>query len=170
MKFARPPASVSDATCQFVNVLCESFFDYPVMRFVLGDSSGDYEKRLGTLIHFFVMARALRREFLIGVGDRANLDGAAIVSCPAGPGSPPQLAKLREQVWAELGPSARARYEAFGDACAPFQVETPHLHLNMIGLRRRVRGKGLGGSLLEYVHRLPREDPESEGVTLSTEG
>ena len=88
---------------EVVDILCESFFDYPVMRFVLGDSSGDYEKRLGTLIHFFVMARALRREFLIGVGDRANLDGAAIVSCPAGPGSPPQLAKLREQVWAELG-------------------------------------------------------------------
>ena len=47
----------------------------PIPDRLLGDSSGDYEKRLGTLIHFFVMARALRREFLLGVGERANLDG-----------------------------------------------------------------------------------------------
>ena len=71
------------------------------------------------------------------------------------------------RVWSRF--NFQLRLAHFRDACAPFQVETPHLHLNMIGLRRRVRGKGLGGSLLEYVHRLSREDPESEGVTLSTE-
>ena len=47
-----------------VDVLCDSFQEYPVMRFVLG-SPADYEDRLRTLVHFFVMARVLRDEVLL---------------------------------------------------------------------------------------------------------
>jgi ribosomal protein S18 acetylase RimI-like enzyme len=79
------------------------------------------------------------------------------------------LSDLREQVWADLGSSARARYETFGAASAQFQVDVPHIHLSMIGVRRRARGVGLGRSLIEHVHRLSRNDIESEGVTLNTE-
>lgn len=151
-----------------VDVLCEAFVDYPVMRFVLGSRTLDYEDALRELIRFFVMARVLRGEYLLGVGDQA-LEAVAILSRPAGPPSPPELAGLRERVWARLGPTARARYDAFSLACAPFQPETPHLHLNMIGVRPRAQGKGFGGDLLESVHELSRTDPQSEGVTLTTE-
>ena len=39
----------------------------------------------------------------------------------------------------------------------------------MIGVRDGARGRGVGRQLLEAVHRLSAEDPESEGVSLSTE-
>jgi len=39
----------------------------------------------------------------------------------------------------------------------------------MIGVRPRARGKGRSRTLLEGVHRLSRTDPESAGVTLTTE-
>jgi ribosomal protein S18 acetylase RimI-like enzyme len=39
----------------------------------------------------------------------------------------------------------------------------------MIGTRRRVRGRGLGGTLLRHVHGLSERDPDSTGVTLTTE-
>jgi len=150
-----------------IDVLSESFFDYPVMRFVLDRSSAEYERHLRTLIRFFVMARVLRRETLLGIGERP--DGAALVSRPHGPAGPRELDDLRERVWAEVGPAAREKYEAFGRACARFGIEVPHLHLNMVGVRRDAQGKGLGRLLIEHVHRLSREDPESRGVTLSTE-
>lgn len=156
-----------------VSVLVESFFDYPVMRFVVG-SSGDYARRLHTLVRFFVLARVVRYEVLLGArderspGDEGELLGVALVSEPANP-SPPEMDGLRERVWEELGSGARSRYEAFGAAAGRFSVEAPHRHLNMIGVRPSAQGTGVGRALLEAVHELSARDPASRGVSLSTE-
>lgn len=153
---------------EVVDVLGEAFFDYPVMRFVLGDE-GDYAQRQRRLVGLFVMARVLRGEPMLGVAGGSGLDAAAIVSRPDGGPSPLAFRALAEEVWDELGAEARARYEAYGAACAPFQVEEPHLHLNMIGVRERVRGTGLGRVLIDHVHEMSRLDAASAGVTLTTE-
>ena len=76
---------------QVVEVLAESFFDYPVTRFVLDPAIPGYERRLSTLVRFFAMARVLRHEVLLGTGARTALDGVALVSFPAGPPSPPEM-------------------------------------------------------------------------------
>lgn len=157
------------AVAEVVDVLHESFFDYPVMRFVLGDDATDYDERLRTLVHFFVMARVFRDEVLVGARSAGELVGAALISRPGGPGAPPEFYELRHEVWSALGEDAEARYAAFGAACAPFQVETPHLHLNMIGVRRHAQGTGLSRRLIDSVHERSRQDPKSAGVTLTTE-
>lgn len=51
----------------------------------------------------------------------------------------------------------------------PFAIEAPHLHLNMIGVRKRALGTGAGRRLLEAVHERSRADRRSVGVTLTTE-
>ncbi len=157
-----------DDVPDIVEVLQESFFDYPVMRFVIGPTN-DYEPCLRTLVHFFVMARVFRDEVMLGVRGPSGLEAAALVSGPASVESSPEFSALRERVWGELGMSARSRYEAFGAASASFGVSAPHIHLNMVGVRRQAQGAGLGRRLIEYVHRLSSDDPRSEGVTLTTE-
>lgn len=149
-------------------VLCESFYDYPVMRFVLRDAAEAYADQLETLIGFFVMARVLRGETLLGIGPEQDPDGVALVSRPEVK-SPPELGALREAVWAELGHASRERYEAFGAACAPFHMDLPQIHLNMVGVRRRARGSGLGRRLIEHVHEMSMHDAGSVGVSLTTE-
>jgi len=156
-----------DAT-EVVDVLCESFVDYPVMRFVIGPEP-DFERRLHTLITFFVMARVYKKEVLLGVGQSDTLHAAAMVSYPGAGGSPPELEALRDRTWASLGPDARTRYEAFGTACAAFEIDQPHLHLNMIGVRASRQGLGLGRVLMDAVHSLSARDPLSAGVSLTTE-
>jgi ribosomal protein S18 acetylase RimI-like enzyme len=151
-----------------VDVLCEAFCDYPVMRFVVGPDVGAYDAKLRTLVGFFVMARVHRGEILLGVGPAGDLTAAALVSRPEAAPSP-ALAELRDRMWAELGTAARDRYGVYGASVGPFQVDAPHIHLNMIGTRRRVRGRGLGGTLLRHVHGLSERDPDSTGVTLTTE-
>jgi hypothetical protein len=86
------------------------------------------------------MARVFREETLLGIGDRPHLEAAALVSRPSRRATPTALGDLRALVWAELGTAARARYDAFGVACAQFQIAVPHLHLNMIGVRRQAQG------------------------------
>lgn len=162
-------AQLTDADVpRVVDVLAEAFHHYPVMRFVLGDSA-DYARRLQALIHFFVMARVLRNEPLFGVRDGATLGAVEIVSYPHGPESPAALGDLREALWRDLGADARARYETCGNVWSAFAMEAPHLHVNMIGVRPAQQGRGLAKRLLNHVHALSADTPDSAGVTLTTE-
>lgn len=159
----------SDRTDEAVAVLAEAFFDYPVMRFVLGQD-GDYLRRLHTLIGFFVAARVLREELVLAVTEKEHrLAAVALVSLPGPRPAPDELLRRREEVWRELGSAERARYEAFGQAGHRFDLEPPHHHLNMIGVRPARAGTGLARALLDHVHALADQDAGSCGVTLSTE-
>jgi GNAT superfamily N-acetyltransferase len=149
-------------------LLCEAFAEYPVMRYVLG-SAGDYGKRLQTLISFFVTARVLREDLILGAFDSSQLAGIALVTLPGDREAPASLAQRREAVWQELGPAERGRYEAFGAAAGQFVVPVPHHHLNMIGVRPARVGTGYARILLDYVHQLAANDAQSAGVSLSTE-
>ena len=151
-----------------VNILCNSFASYPVMRFVL-DSETNYDHRLKILIHFFVMARIFREEVIFGIGDRTSLVGVALTSNPDNSLNIAELKDLRDKVWLELGPESMSRYEKFSDTCAQFKVDAPHVHLNMIGVRTEAQGMGFARKLMERVHLLSTSDPNSTGITLTTE-
>jgi GNAT superfamily N-acetyltransferase len=167
---ASPVSRLSEAqVSQAVNVLCDAFHDYPVMRYVIGPAGDDYDRRLHTLIIFFVMARVWRDEPILGISNGSALVATAILTRPGKQQPPAELAQLRETVWRELGDAARSRYEAFGEATRKFDISQPHYHLNMIGVRRTHHGKGLSRQLLDAVHAMSRNDPVSHGVTLTTE-
>ncbi len=154
---------------EITRVLCEAFYDYPVMQYVIGGPHDDYEHRLSTLVHFFVMARVLRNEELLGIGEGTDLAAAALVSYPGRGGAPAELVTLRDEVWRVLGTESRSRYEAYSACCAPFDVDVPHIHLNMIGVSRAAQGSGLGRKLIDHVHLMSRKDTSSRGVSLTTE-
>jgi GNAT superfamily N-acetyltransferase len=152
-----------------LSVLCEAFHDYPVMRFVLGSTPG-YDRRLRTLIGFFVTARLLREDLILGfTDDDGILAAVALVTLPAQRDPPEALAIRREAVWQELGAAERVRYEAFGAAAHEFDIEEPHHHLNMIGVHPSHLGRGHASPLLHHIHALADLDPGSSGVSLSTE-
>jgi len=158
-----------DEVSAAARVLCEAFHAYPVMRWVLAPAGEDYDQRLTRMVGFFVTARTFRGEPLLGIDHAGRLGAVAMLSDPSGPPSPPELGVERQAVWSDLGQEAHARYEAFGEACAPLLVTEPHLHLNMIGTRQEARGKGYGRILLDYVHTMSERDSDSAGVSLTTE-
>jgi GNAT superfamily N-acetyltransferase len=167
---ASPVIRLSEAQVSHaVAVLCDAFYDYPVTRYVIGPVDGDYDRRLHTLINFFVMARVWRDEPILGLSNGSDLVATAILTLPGKRQPPAALAQLREAVWRELGQAARRRYEAFGEATRKFDISQPHYHLNMIGVRRSHLGQGLARQLLDAVHALSHSDPVSRGVTLTTE-
>ena len=150
-----------------VRVLCEAFFDYPVMRYVLGDRDG-YPERLRTLIGFFHGARVLREDAILGVSDGGELVAVALTSLPDRV-DPPELDVLREQTWAALGADARARYDDCVRAWESTGVDEPNIHVNMLAVVPGAQGRGYGRLLLERVQAMSRERADSRGVTLSTE-
>jgi GNAT superfamily N-acetyltransferase len=151
-----------------VDVLWESFHDYPVMRYIIGVTA-DYDERLRKLMDFFASARYLRSETVLGVGEPGALSGVAMVSDPTVK-APPEVVELRDATFIALGDEAWVRYEEFGAACRPFFEDMERaIHLNMIGVRRSAQGQGVGRRLIDYVHGLSRADRASAGVTLTTE-
>ena len=157
------PGSVDDVA----RVLCEAFADFPVMRYVLGPG-GDYPGRLRTLIGFFHGARVLRGDAILGISRDEELVGVALCSLPDRV-APPEMDRLRERTWTELGADARARYDNCVRAWEPLGVAEPNVHLNMLAVPPRYQGSGFGGVLLEAVQELSRTRDDSRGVTLTTE-
>ena len=147
--------------------LCEAFGPYPVMRHVLG-SEGDFATRLRTLVGFFLVARTLRKDPILAAYDGDRISGVAVCTLPGLPG-PPDLEEARTWTWAQLGGDARERYEQWVSIWGPINVAEPNIHVNMLGVPPRYQGRGLGRQLLERVHAMSREHPESRGVSLTTE-
>jgi len=114
------------------------------------------------------MARVLRGEWMLGIGG-STLAAAVTVSKPDGSAAPAEFLKLREEAWQRLGSDARARYDAFVAAADAGEVQSPRLHVNMIGVRRGAKGSGRARVLLDYVHDMAAADGTVEGVALSTE-
>jgi GNAT superfamily N-acetyltransferase len=159
----------NDDAGEIVAALSDAFYEYPVMRHVLGRRER-YDERLPRLVELFVSSRALRDEPMLGLRDsRGHLVAAAVMTSRSAPEAPPRLLELRERIWSELGDDARTRYDGYLSAAAQFAVTTAHHHLNMIGVRRALHGRGLGRVLLEAVHDLASRDPQSSGVSLTTE-
>lgn len=151
-----------------IDVLSDAFYDYPVMKHVLG-SSGNYDRRLYRLVELFVMARVFRKEPLLGYYNGSELIAVATTSYPDVSTVSQQFSTLRKTIWDELGGNAEKRYNAFTNACSQCSVSVPNLHLNMLGVKQSVQKTGIGKRLIAEVHQLALEDGRSEGVTLSTE-
>jgi ribosomal protein S18 acetylase RimI-like enzyme len=164
-EIVRVPAVAPDTV---TDVLTDAFASYPVMRFVLGPG-GDPVRRLRRLVELFVAARALRDDPMFTAVAGGSARGAMTMSFPPGPEAPPAFARVRDEVWEELGLDARARYDACVEAWTPLGMDVPHAHVNMLGVRAAFRGEGLARLLLERAQETARATGEAEGVHLTTE-
>ena len=164
----------ADRLEEAIDVFCDAFREYPVMRYVaLGDARApldtDADARMGRLTRFFVTRRFVRGGPLFGVFADGALVGAAILTLPDEPAPPPELAAIERDAWRDLGDAARRRYDTYAQATTAFATTARHHHLNMIGVRASHAGRGFGRPLLEAVRQLTVDDPASAGVSLTTE-
>jgi len=158
-----------EKAAEVTDVLYEAFYEYPVMHYVLGNKD-DYDKQLRKLVSFFVGARALRKEPMLGINNAENrLVAAAVVTLPGDIPQPEELKGRREVLWAELGPDEQVRYENYGKSSSSLLPPEPHHHLNMIGVRTSYKGRGLARQLITAVEELALLHPSSSGVSLNTE-
>ena len=161
------PASRAGAA---VDVLVDAFHDYPVMRYVVGDAGDDYDRRLHRLIDLFVARRVDHGHPVLAVERDGAVVGVATLTLPGDPGPPSaEFDAQRDALWRELGQDAKERMERLVEIWQRLTIPGPQYHLNMLGVLRAHAGQGVGRILLDEVHRISREHPESTGVSLSTE-
>jgi GNAT superfamily N-acetyltransferase len=122
------------------------------------------------LIGLFTAVRANPNGLMLGIeDDKGRVVAAALVDLPGERPPLPSLDAIRASVWMDLGPEAKARYEAYGRMSRENDHGPGHHHLGMIGVLGSHQGTGLGRALLQHVHGLAEADAESAGVSLTTE-
>ncbi len=152
-----------------VSVLCASFYDYPVMRYVLRDSGKDYDHHLQELIGFFCESRLSRNSPLLGVRDAGQVVAAALISMPLPKPRPPELQKTIDRLMSVIGAEALARFEHYDKQSGQFKPPAPHYYLGMIGVHPEHQGRGYAKSIIEAVKAMSANDTDSSAVCLNTE-
>lgn len=154
-----------------MNVFADAFDGYPVMRFTVGDQ-GEVAARERRLVRLFVERRVARTGPMFAIAEKnpsRNLLGAILLTLPGEPPPGPEIDRISAAAWRELGEEARLRYEEYAAASNFFAEYEPHVHLNMIGVRRAQKGSGLGRVLLDAVRQIAEQNPGYSGISLTTE-
>ncbi len=154
-----------------VEALSAAFRDYPVMRYILSDAGEAYDTKLPLLVGYFTEARFARGYPVLGVerpGD-GRLAAVANINPPRPVPTPAALEECFERLRDELGLAAIDRFQDFADAGTTLNPEEPHYYLGMLGVIPEEQSRGYGRRLLETLHEMSDNDPDSTGVSLTTE-
>lgn len=152
-----------------LGVLCAAFHDYPVTRYVIGESEADYDGKLRDLVGLFVESRLVRNVPLIGMSDGYALLGVAVFSPPEEITAPREFRDYEAEVRRRLGPQAMARFKEYDRACEATDPGHRAHYLGMIGILPGAQRQGLGRLLIDAVKDRARLHPGSEGIALNTE-
>ncbi|MGQ0764858.1 MAG: GNAT family N-acetyltransferase [Gemmatimonadota bacterium] len=149
-----------------IDVLSDAFSADPLMHYLFeGEPMGT-----ASLAGYACAWRLAVGWPVLGVrGDDGSLLGVASLSRP-GESPIPEASDAAESIFREsVSPGAWQRYLAYVNASS-IGVPGGRCHyLGMIGVLTGVQGTGVGKELIEAVHTLSDEDPQSQGVWLDTE-
>jgi GNAT superfamily N-acetyltransferase len=156
----------SDRLDEMIEVLAESFFNYPTMRYILRGSGPRYPTRLRTLVGSFARSRVEVGSPLLGVetGQPPKFVAAALIDPP---GRPPR--SDGDELLEPIGQRAVQRLRNFETAIAPLEPDRGFYYLGMVGVLRGYRGRGYSKLLVDRVIDMSAADADSEGVLLTTE-
>ena len=157
-----------DDKAEVSTVLCSAFHNYPVLRFVLHSTGGEYEKHLKALVNFNIEARFLKDWPVLGIRKDGVLIAAALIDEPSlEPVQPPQ--KELEELRMIIGEEAYQRNQRYEEESSKNEPANPHHFLGMIGVLAEHRGKGYARDLLNEIKNISLAHPVSIGICLNTE-
>ena len=152
-----------------LDVLCDAFHEYPVMRYVLADSGPDYDGALRALIDLFCQARLTHGLSLYGIRHEGPLVAVSVTSDPIERPTPPQLQETAERLIERIGQEAWDRLGRYEDACKAGAPGQPSHYLGMLGIVSSHQRQGFGKALVASTKELARCSADSRGILLNTE-
>lgn len=151
---------------ELVNMFCDAFRTYPVMRYIIGKDDVEYEIKLQNLIGFYCDIRFANNWPVLGIMEAGSLIAGMLVTKPSE--TITHLDELLQIVKTQLGDYAFERMKRFEEASDRNEPDGDHYFVGMLGVNQENQKKGAGKILLEYAKNLVIE-AGSPGVCLSTE-
>lgn len=159
-------------------LLVRAFAHDPLMHALFDGADAPFPECVARLMELAFETRASRGWTVVGDRDPSGaIRGVAYLSPPsgahlagmAGIDEPERLAVARARFEAEIGPRARARYNAYEASWSVGAPAQPHHYLGVLGVDPVHHGTGVGIRLLDHVFGIVDQDPHSAGVWLDTE-
>ena len=152
-----------------VKVLSSSFYNYPVMRYVLKESGELYKSHLEYLVGTFCEIRLTQNWPLLGYIQDSKVCAVAGINEPGEMPHKGKFDKAFERLKTEIGSAAYKRLDNFEKACSHLEPTDPHFFLGIIGVDPAYQKKGFAKKLIEELKSMSLDHPLSKGVALSTE-
>lgn len=156
-----------------VDALTDAFAGGPLMAHVFAAAAAPPPREgVAAIMRFGCLVRLELGWPLLGAraGDRPErLAGVVGVTLPGAAVWPAALEEAHRALAAAIGPAAAERLGRFSAVAEAHRPPEAHHHVGLIGVRPRLRRRGIGTSLLEAVHELAGRDPDSVGVTANVE-
>jgi GNAT superfamily N-acetyltransferase len=152
-----------------VDVLSGSFFDYPVMRYVLSDSGEDYFDHLRELMGFFCDVRFARGWPVLGIHEHDHVAAVMLLGEPSLSARSVDLDVIDHDLERTIGKAALDRITQYERLSSLAEPEGPYYFVGMLGVLPVLQGKGMGGALLDHAATIAQADSVARGVCLATE-
>lgn len=152
-----------------VDVLTNTFYDYPVMRYALSDAGADYPSRLRALHGFFCDVRYARDWPVLGIRDGDTLAAVMLLSEPVSEPRPIDLTVVDHDLADAIGQDAVARLQRYEEMSASIEPDLPNYFVGMLGTLSGFRGRGMARALLDHAAERAERHTSARGVCLATE-
>lgn len=157
---------------QVVDILPRAFANDPMFQYLFPD--GNRSKHLRTFFNFIFYKSMLLQERLIGIKENNELRGVSSIELPtsvkgAGLLLRPLFIYRGIKLYVQLPKDAFAFINPYMQFTTSVRPTAPHHYLVCIGVDPVHQGKGVGKTLLTYIHEFVDKDPSSTGIGLDTE-
>ena len=151
-------------TAKATEVFFAAFERDPLMSYFFGDRDRDLAK----CTMQYVCDRAnLFNLPLLGALVEGEIQGVALITPPEA--TERETPQLDEQFAIAVGEEVIARLETYFKIKEAHKPKQAHFYLDILGVLPKNQGRGIGKALLQTIHKMFEESPQSCGVALDTE-
>ncbi|MGB6295371.1 MAG: GNAT family N-acetyltransferase [Rivularia sp. (in: cyanobacteria)] len=156
-------------TEKIIEIFSNAFENYPLMKFMFGNS---YKKSIKHLIQLMCDKAFIDDELLIGGFVEGELQGVASITPPQNDNDKEvenTATSLEEIFAAAIGEEALMQIEKYSNIKKANKSSSPHFYINTLAVNPQSQGKGIGGAILSEIHQMSEQDDDSQGVALDTQ-
>lgn len=162
------PAAQFDSLSALTNVFADAFINDSGTQYICQYSRAGYEGRVHGWFYATACLQLANQQPILTLVVDGDVSAAALLTAPNAALHLSSLGRWLWDAWRKAGIISLWRTLAHIRYLAQYQPKAPHMRLEFIAVAPHQQGKGYGRMLLEAIHTMSKQHPQSTGVWLET--
>jgi len=162
------PITQSDSLNALAGVFADAFVDDPGMQHICQQKRAGYEGRLRGWFYATDRLQMANQQPILTLSADGRYAAGALLTAPNAALRIGSLGRWFMDAWQGAGTISLWRTLAHLGRLGQYQPKAPHFRLEFLAVAPEHQGKGYGRALLETIHKLSEQHPQSTGIWLET--
>jgi ribosomal protein S18 acetylase RimI-like enzyme len=162
------PATQIDSLSALTQVFVRAFINDPGTQYICQHRRAGYESRLYSWFYATTRLHTANQQPILTLMVDGEYSAGALLTAPNATLRISSMERWLWDGWQKAGIISLWRTLAHLRHLAQYQPKAPHIRLEFLAVEPHQQGKGYGRDLLEAIHTLSEQDPQSTGVWLET--